>query len=127
MPCTLAHAARDEDEMEDEPPPVHRLVPAAGQPMPRTSGFVSVFDMATMSLHGGPLNFGGFRRPQKQAARRCFQDVPHLQIERSAQGVKVRRMHHTETDEWRQQETARRARQRPPKPPKQAFRLKSAA
>jgi hypothetical protein len=126
MPSTLAPATQHEDEIEDAPP-VHRLVPAAGQPLPKTLGFVSVFDMAVMSLHQGPFNLSGFRRTQKEKTGQRIQDVAHLSIERGAHGVKVRRMHHTETEEWKERETARRARQTPPKPPRQDFTLKNTA
>jgi hypothetical protein len=116
MPSTHTQPATFDEDLDDEPPPIKRWVKAADQPLPRTSGFVSVFDLAAMSLHMRPLSLFGHRpaRTGDEAVR--IQDAIHIEIERYAGHVKVRRLHHTETQAWHDQEVARRARQRPPRP-----------
>lgn len=103
-----------DDEPNDDPPPVHRIVPANGQPFPATSGFVSVFDMAAMSKHLPPSRLGGL--DSAKCATKRIQDATHLAIEREAGVVRVRRIHYLDTRAWIEQEAARRARQKPPKP-----------
>lgn len=93
--------------------------------MPDTAGWPSIFDLAASVAFGNawppptdqPL-------PQRSAALDALQDQIHLAVERSAGLVRCRRLHHTDTQAWRDQEAARRARQVLPPPPKQGFRLK---
>lgn len=103
-----------DDELNDDPPPVHRIVPAYGMPLPVTAGFVSVFDMAGMSKHLPPLRLCGSNSAKCATTR--IQDATHLAIEREAGVVRVRRIHYLDTRAWIEQEAARRARQKPPKP-----------
>lgn len=103
-----------DDELNDDPLPVHRIVPAYGQSLPVTSGFVSVFDMAAMSKHLPPLRLSSSRASKRAATR--IQDAAHLAIERDIGIVRVRRIHYLDTHAWIEQEAARRARQKPPKP-----------
>lgn len=116
MPSTHTQSATFDEDLDDEPPPIRRWVKAADQPLPRTSGFVSVFDLAAMSLHMRPLSLFGLRPARTGEGAVRIQDAIHIDIERCAGHVKVRRLHHTETQAWHEQEVARRARQKPPRP-----------
>ncbi len=116
---------------DDDPAlvPTQRTVAAVAVPLPQTSGFVSVFDWAAMFRHLGPLALavggrGRGRKANSASTAPRLQDATHLLIERHAQGVRVRRVHYLDCPEWREREAQRRARQQPPKPPAQAFRMR---
>lgn len=105
-----------EDELRIDPPLVRRLVPAAGQPLPNTKGFSSVFDFGeTWRFVDCPPNLFG-AKVKVPAQDVCIQDAVHLCINRQPGFVSVRRVHYLDTAEWQEREAARRARQRPPKP-----------
>jgi len=115
----MSHADEDTTEADDshiDPPVVHRLVPAAGQPLPNTKGFSSVFDLGETLRFAAPSIklFGAKTKMRAQDV--CIQDAVHLCISRQPGVVSVRRVHYLETAEWQEREAARRARQRPPKP-----------
>jgi hypothetical protein len=112
-------------ELEDEEPPsIHKVVLAAGQPLPKTKGFSSVFDLAAMSRHMGPLKLFGNRSQREEATTLRIQDCRHLLITRDGDRVSVRKIHYLDTPEWQAKEAARRARQIVPRPPKQEFKMR---
>lgn len=116
-------------DLDDDPAlvPTQRTVAAAAAPFPQTSGFVSVFDWAAMFWHLGPLALavgGRGRKANSASTAPRLQDAVHLRIERHARGVTVRRVHYLDCPEWREREAQRRARQQPPKPPAQDFRMR---
>ena len=117
-------------DLEDEPDmevkseymprerPTRLVVPAAGQPLPDTWGLCSVFDLAFLPI---PPCVGAAHRPSapKHSAS-TLQKQNHTKVTREQGVVRCQRLHHTETPAWKDQETARRARQKPPRPPKKA-------
>ena len=106
----------EEDELRIDPPVVHRVVPAVGQPLPNTRGFSSVFDFGeTLRFATSAVNlFGAKVKARNQDV--CIQDAVHLRVTRQPGLVTVSRVHYLDTAEWQEREAARRARQRPPKP-----------
>lgn len=117
----------DLDLGPDEPPPVHNLVPAAGQPLPDTHGWPSIFDFAGyVGLNPNSANGPTLKSTSKGEALE-IQDQVHLSIVRSVGIVRCRRVHYLDTAAWQEKEAARRARQVLPKPPKQRFRLRGTA
>jgi len=116
-------SAEDEDlDLETDSEPIVRLlVPAAGQQLPDTTGWPSVFDFAaSMLLNDAPRK----RRCAANDEPVSIQNAVHRQIERSAGLVVHRRIHYLDTAEWHEREAARRARQVLPRPPKQTFRIR---
>lgn len=115
----MSHADEELTEVDDlriDPPVVHRLVSAVGQPLPNTRGFGSVFDFGeALRFATSAVNlFGAKVKARTQDV--CIQDAVHLRINRQPGCVSVRRVHYLDTAEWQEREAARRARQRPPKP-----------
>lgn len=101
---------------EDDEPPVHRIVPAAGLSAPTTRAPASVFHLAERSI------------PTKLRASMTPTPQPVLVAASLADGVKRCTGHSYPDNRWtpakQAKEEARRARQRPPKPDKQRFKLK---
>ena len=117
-------------DLEDEPDmevkseymprerPTRLVVPAAGQPLPDTWGLCSVFDLAFLPI---PPCVGAARRPNvHQDSASALQEQTHTRVTREPGIVRCQRLHHTDTQAWKEQETARRARQIVPRPPKKA-------
>lgn len=120
-------SADDEDLELDDFPVIHRLAAAVDRPSPDTAAWPSIFDLAAAAKFG---HFGSTRlkrRAPVHARTSALQDQVHLSIQREPGRVVCRRVHHQDTDAWKQQETARRARQVLPRPPKQTFRIKRTA
>lgn len=101
----LAYASNDADECEDDPlvtaPVIRRIVSASeADPLP-ISGPVSIFAM------NKAIQVRMERRQDGAQFRRVFRD---------AGTVRCIRIQEQDTAEWQERETARRARQKPPKP-----------
>lgn len=94
--------------------PTRLLVPAAGRPLPDTWGLTSVFDLAYLPLPG--LRCWRSGRIAHTPATLPLQDQVHTIITREPGVTRCQRQHYSETQVWLDQERARRARQRPPKP-----------
>jgi hypothetical protein len=116
----LVLAERKAAKGSDDPLPVlHLRVSAASCDLPRTTAPRSIFEMS-MAL---ALESAQSADPQPAAEpdqAPSFQDAPHLDIQREAGLVRVKRLHHTETTEWQEREAARRARQKSPRAPAKA-------
>lgn len=104
----------DLDEIQIEPFR-HTVVSAADCKIPKGLGPASVFALASCAV----IN----RRPRGRAANQPIAQI-HRQIIREDGRIVHLSMRVQETEEWRLKEEARRARQRPPKPPKQKFKTK---
>lgn len=104
----------DLDEIQIEPFR-HTVVSAADCKIPKGLGPASVFALANCAV----IN----RRPRGRAANQDAVQI-HRQIIREDGRIVHLSMRVQETEEWRLKEEARRARQKPPKPPKQKFRTK---
>lgn len=95
--------------------PVQRIVPAAGAALPKTLGPCSVFAMAAApgagsvrlatATSGSPAPFGRIIIREGGITRHT--------------AVRLQ-----DTEEWAEKERQRRARQRPPRPPRQKFKMK---
>jgi hypothetical protein len=103
------------DDIDDDPV-VHAVVPAAGRPLPRTSGVPSIFEWArAMQLSAGV-----------PAANEVAISKPPARFGASIRNAGVLRCVGGQypagrwTKEREERERARRARQRPPKPVKGA-------
>lgn len=101
---------------EDDDPLTHRVVSAAGLQAPKTRAPASVFHLA--------------ERPIRTTLRAAMTPPPQpvLVSASIAEGVKRCTGHSYPDNRWtpekQAKEEARRARQRPPKPDKQRFKLK---
>lgn len=108
MPTSCAAIEDDPDLDDDEPPPVHLVVPASQCEPLRTKAPRSVFDLAVL----------------KQLGRKLWKQPPvgpqHYRIERDCDRVRLVSVQAHETAEWRERERRRRAKQRPPPPTKRA-------
>lgn len=96
-------------------PTVQRIVPAAGAAMPKSLGPCSVFAMASAPT----------ARPVRLAPTGTSSPPPAGRIIVREDGI----TRHTavrlqDTEEWAEKERQRRARQRPPRPPRQKFKMK---
>lgn len=110
-PAELLHASND-DEGDDDPlilaPVVHRVISASEAEPLNITGISSVFD-----LH--------LARSPVTPPRRQTQGQSALYRVTRADGVtRCVRIQVQDTQEWREREAARRARQRPPKPTEKA-------
>jgi hypothetical protein len=100
----------DEDTAWDFPR--HSRIVAGHQPPPATSAAPSIWALAA-----------AVRAEPRQRARPGKDDAaapPMYRVEREAGRVRVVRLRPEETAEWAERERVRRAKQRPPKPTKQA-------
>jgi hypothetical protein len=105
--------------------PTHLLLSATGQALPETRAPRSVFDLS--DLDGFSWLMDGRARLQSLNRPPTIQEQTHTVITREIGVTRCKRLHHTETREWQEQETARRARQIVPRPPKQSFKLSKKA
>lgn len=94
--------------------PARLVVPAAERPLPDTWGLTSVFDLAYLPLPVLRCGRGG--RIALAPAKLPLQDQVHIVVTREPGVTRCQRQHYSETQAWLDQERARRARQRPPKP-----------
>jgi hypothetical protein len=126
---TLDLKARAEDATEEwvdrwvSRPVVHAIVEAKNTRMPETRAVASIFDMGYQLAAQKVLDGLMLAQPEADTPRgrpAVFQEQAHLDVSREAGVVRVKRLHHTDTQEWQEREAARRARQKPPKPPKKA-------
>lgn len=87
---------------------------ASDRPLPETRAPSSVFDLADISRFGW---LGAVRKAGQTAAKPPpIQERVHTVITRDFGLIRCKRLHHTETVEWKEQEAARRARQIVPRP-----------
>ena len=112
IPWVLRDLERDIDDDFDFP--VHRVLTATEpRPMapPRTIAPSSIFNLAAtvdrLKSFGRFGDSAGFTPPT-------------LRVHREGDRVRVVRLREDETEEWRERERIRRAKQRPPKPTKKA-------
>ncbi len=99
---------------EDSDYPVHRLTSAAQCGVPKDIGPASIFAAGAAACLSNLM--GTIRQDQPEPI--------HRRIVREAGHVVHRSMRVQDTDEWMEKERQRRARQKPPKPPKQKFKTK---
>lgn len=104
----------DLDEIQVEPFR-HKVVSAADCKIPKGLGPASVFALAGATLS---------QRRGRGRATRTEATTVHRNIVREDGRIVHMSMRVQETEEWRVKEEARRARQKPPKPPKQKFKTK---
>jgi hypothetical protein len=123
-PADHGNVASNDDDGDDDPlilaPIIHNIVKASDCTPPATIAPRSVFDLA-----GHQVVAKAMRRkhePREERPRQ-IQTETHLRVTKEFGITRVVRMHHTETEEWKERETARRARQIVPKPSKQSFEL----
>lgn len=109
-----AAAAPAHDDSHDEwasAPSIRRIVSAAAVKREKCRAPASVFDLAhrpvTVKLEGHDTRAAIYRTSTHDGITRC---------------VSVREQ---DTTEWREKEEARRARQRPPRPTKQRFKMRN--
>jgi hypothetical protein len=112
LPSSLTAFFDDEDDDQDEwsaAAPVRIVVPAAGLKPPKTAAPRSIFDVAGSDLPRTRLRSAEcpIQRPRKVVE---LADGHRRHIALSPQ----------DTEEWKEKEAARRARQKPPKPTKGA-------
>lgn len=121
----------DPDEIEEPGDHfTHVITSATACEMPKTRAPCSIFALA--AGHAADQVISEFMSPRKQREEAApepeapQQDTIHRRISRSmADGItRHTAMRYQDTDEWAEKERARRARQKLPKPPKQAFRLR---
>lgn len=117
MPSSCAAVECESDLDEDEEPlPVHVIVPAAGQPPLKTSAVRTVFELADARLSGRRLSGLPALRPD-EPARRFVQALREAGTTRCVGGQYP-------GDRWTEEraelERVRRAKQRPPRPTKRA-------
>ena len=109
------------DCADDDPlvklPVVHRLVPAAGRPLPTDSRVSSVFAEGSARALAASAAAERERRKAEGATR---PEKPLYRVSRAEGVTRCERILPQETDEWAEREAARRARQKPPKPVKGA-------
>lgn len=117
MPSSCA-AIDDESllDEEDDTPPLHVIVPAAGQPLPRTRAPRSIFEVGTASgirsMLGDSFSSDAAERPTRFSV--CVRDGGTTRC------VGGQYPANRWTAEREAQERARRARQKPPRPVKKA-------
>jgi hypothetical protein len=123
-PADHGPIASNDDEGEDDPlvtaPIIHAWVKASECTLPAMLAPRSVFDLAGHQVVAKAMRRKHEPREEKP---KQIQAETHLRVTKEFGITRVVRMHHTETEEWKERETARRARQTPPKPPKQNFEL----
>ena len=94
--------------------PVHAFVPALDAAPLVTRGPCSIFAMADAMTAAD-----GLQEPEKHGGPDSDKTAPY-RVERDGDRVRVVRLLPEETDEWKERERARRARQRPPRPTSKA-------
>jgi len=112
LPPSLASFFGDEEEDHDEwsaAPPVRIVVSAAGLQPPKTIAPRSIFDAAGSSLP----------RTRLRSAE-CPIQRPRKVVELADGHRRHIALQPQDTEEWKEKEAARRARQKPPKPTKGA-------
>jgi hypothetical protein len=106
--------ASNDDEGGDDPlvsaPIIKRVIPASQAERIQIKGPVSVFDMGYMQA---PLTAKVQSEPENILYR----------VTRDSDVTRCQRIQIQDTQEWKEKEAARRARQVLPKPPKQEFRM----
>ncbi|MCZ2496421.1 hypothetical protein GN316_06605 [Xylophilus sp. Kf1] len=112
--ATAGAAPQTHDDSHDEwasAPSIRRIVSAASVTREKCRAPASVFDLAhrpvTVKLEGHDRSAAIYRTSTHDGVTRC---------------VSVREQ---DTAEWQEKEQARRARQRPPKPTKQRFKMRN--
>lgn len=108
---SAAPAIDEDDDAFDYPQ--HRRTVHGRDPAPVTRAAASVWDLAASVRNDG-------RRTARFAQAGRDSDSPLYRVEREAGRVKVVRLRPEETEEWAERERVRRAKQRPPRPPKGA-------
>lgn len=93
--------------------PVQRIVPARGAGLPSVLGLRSVFEMGASVQRSGLVGAGGAPLPARSSV-----------IVRDGGVIRHTSVREQDTDEWAEKERQRRARQKPPRPPKQKFKVK---
>ena len=93
--------------------PVQRIVPARGAGLPSVLGLRSVFEMGASVQRRGPAPGGGASLPARSSV-----------IVRDGHITRHTSVREQDTDEWAEKERQRRARQKPPRPPTQKFKVK---
>ena len=119
----LRDRAEDIEEWADRwvsRPIIKAVVPASRTKMPETRAVASVFDLGCQAAAAHVIAEFMAPKPQKQAKAKAkpeaIQDRIHTRVIRDGGVIRCERLHHTETEAWQQQESARRAKQKPPKP-----------
>lgn len=106
-----------EDDDEDIIPVVRRLVPAAGQPTPRTDAARSIFDFAAaykgLTAHGGRFGDAAGFKVQVKVSHKVEVATGVTRCVGAAYPARW-------TPEDEERERQRRARQKPPRPTKRA-------
>lgn len=92
--------------------PPRRLVPALKQPETIQAGPMAAASVFALAAAGQALGHKLWRQPATEAA-------PY-RVERDGDRTRLIRMRPEETAEWQERERIRRAKQRPPRPPKGA-------
>lgn len=122
----LALALRERaDDIEDwaerwaSRPIIKAVVPASKTRAPETRAVASIFDLGAQAAAAHVI--AEFMAPQAPSHDRpkpppAIQEQTHTIVTRDAGVTRCKRIHHTETEAWQEQERARRARQKPPKP-----------
>lgn len=111
----------DPDDIPEEGDfPEHRWARAEDCETPKIRGVASVFDLAARQV------IAEFMLPRRRAQQEVTNDAPviHRRIVREGDVTRHIAMRVQDTDEWKERETARRARQVLPKPPRQTFKLR---
>lgn len=90
--------------------PQHRRSVAGHEPRPVTRAAASVWDLAAVVRD----------QPRRRSSESDGPAAPLYRVEREAGRVRVVRLRPEETEEWAERERVRRAKQRPPRPPKGA-------
>lgn len=112
------------DEIPEEGDyPVHLRVKASEAPPVKTRAPCSIFALGSEAAAKQILSEFTLAR-HAEPGFEPHQDTVHRLITREAGVVKHVRQRHDETDEWKEKERIRRAKQVLPKPPKQKFRIK---
>jgi hypothetical protein len=93
--------------------PVQRVVPATSAALPRVLGTRSVFEMGASVQRGGILPASAFSLPARSST-----------IVREGGVTRHIAVREQDTDEWAEKERQRRARQKPPRPPRQKFKMR---
>lgn len=101
----------DEDTDWDFPQHFHAV--AGHEPPPQTSAAPSIWALAA-AARAEPA------KRHRPAGKSAAPPAPAYRVEREAGRVRVVRLRPDETEEWAERERLRRAKQRPPRPTKQA-------
>lgn len=112
LPMPLRRLERDDDTAFDFP--THAFVPAS-----RAAPVVTIAPASIFAMADAMRTAKDQRNPGRFDAAAGFQPAPY-RVERDGDRVRVVRLLPGETDEWKERERARRARQRPPKPVRRA-------